>query len=121
MLARANRRSLNVVGAHQHAAYVLLRASGRLFLEAAPERVDPDATGRAMTGTAGTVEVHDPHVWEVTSGFPSLPAHVAAGREPDCHAARAQVEAMPRARSAIDHTTLRVHEGGRPLAIESAV
>ena len=56
--------------------YKLLKASGRIFLEAAPEGVDPDAIGYAMAGLAHVREVHDLHVWEVTSGFPSLSAHV---------------------------------------------
>ena len=111
--------SLVVAAIMLRAAVSLLRASGRIFLEAAPEGVDPDAIGRAMIGTAGVVEVHDLHVWEVTSGFPSLSAHVVVGPSVDCHAARAEVEAMLHDRFAIDHTTLQVdHEGGRLLAIE---
>jgi cobalt-zinc-cadmium efflux system protein len=114
--------SLLVAAVMLHAAYGLLRASGRIFLEAAPEGVDPDAIGRAMIGTAGIVEVHDLHVWEVTSGFPSLSAHVTVGSQADCHAARAEVEMMLHDRFGIDHTTLQVdHEGGRLLAIENAV
>src|SRR5579884_2981019 len=61
-----------------HAAYGLLKASGRVFLEAAPEGLDPDAIGRRMVALPGVREVHDLHVWEVTSGFPALSAHVLA-------------------------------------------
>ena len=38
-----------------YAAYGLLRDSGRVFLEAAPEGVDPDAIGRAMAAQPGVV------------------------------------------------------------------
>ncbi len=113
--------SLIVAAIMLRSAYGLLRASGRIFLEAAPEGVDPDAIGRAMIGTAGIVEVHDLHVWEVTSGFPSLSAHVTVGERVDCHAARAEIEVLLHDRFGIDHTTLQVdHEGGRLLAIENA-
>jgi cobalt-zinc-cadmium efflux system protein len=113
--------SLVVAGIMLRAAYSLLRASGRVFLEAAPEGLDPDAIGRAMIGTAGIVEVHDLHVWEVTSGFPSLSAHVLVGAETDCHAARESVAALLRERFGVEHTTLQVdHEGGRLLHIEPA-
>ena len=61
------------------AAYMLLKESGRVFLEAAPRGLDPDAIGRKMAGWPGVAEVHDLHVWEVTSGFPSLSAHVIVG------------------------------------------
>jgi cobalt-zinc-cadmium efflux system protein len=114
--------SLIVAAIMLHAAVGLLRASGRIFLEAAPEDLDPDAIGRAMVDTAGTIEVHDLHVWEVTSGFPSLSAHVTVGRDTDCHAARAEIEAMLHDRFGLDHTTLQVdHEGGRLLTIEPTV
>ncbi|MEA2125164.1 MAG: cobalt-zinc-cadmium efflux system protein [Solirubrobacteraceae bacterium] len=114
--------SLLVAAIMLRAAAGLLRASGRIFLEAAPEGLDPDAVGQALVGTAGIVEVHDLHVWEVTSGFPSLSAHVTVGTDTDCHAARAAAERMLHDRFGIEHTTLQVdHEGGRLLTIESAV
>jgi cobalt-zinc-cadmium efflux system protein len=114
--------SLIVAAIMLRAAFGLLRASGRIFLEAAPEGVDPDAIGRALVAMTGIVEVHDLHVWEVTSGFPSLSAHVTVGTDTDCHAARADAERMLHERFGLEHTTLQVdHEGGRLLTIESAV
>jgi cobalt-zinc-cadmium efflux system protein len=102
-----------------HAAYGLLKASGRVFLEAAPAGVDPDAIGRAMAGAEGVVEVHDLHVWEVTSGFPALSAHVLVGADTNCHAARRRLEALLAERFTIEHTTLQVeHEGGELLEID---
>ncbi len=113
--------SLIVAAIMLRAAYGLLRDSGRVFLEASPEGLDPDAVGRALVGVAGIVEVHDLHVWEVTSGFASLSAHVTVGAATDCHATRAAAERMLHDRFAIEHTTLQVdHEGGRLLTIEPA-
>ena len=55
-------------------------------------------SARAMAATPGVVEVHDLHVWEVTSGFPALSAHVTVGAEADCHAIRLAARARaPRA------------------------
>jgi cobalt-zinc-cadmium efflux system protein len=159
ILARANRRSLNVEGAYQHiltdliafiataiagavilvtgferadgiaalfvaaimlrAAYGLLRESGRVFLEASPRGLDPQEIGRRMAGQPGIAEVHDLHIWEVTSGFPALSAHVLVGREADCHAARRGLERLLHDDFAIEHTTLQVdHEGSDLLEIE---
>jgi cobalt-zinc-cadmium efflux system protein len=101
------------------AAAMLLRESGRVFLEAAPRGLDPDAIGRRMAGHDGVSEVHDLHVWEVTSGFPALSAHVLVGRNTDCHNVRRTLEAMLHAEFEIEHTTLQVeHEGGELLEIE---
>ena len=97
----------------------LLTASGRVFLEAAPRGTDPQEIGRTMVAVGGVREVHDLHVWEVTSGFPALSAHVLVGTDDDCHAVRRDLETLLRERFGIDHTTLQVeHEGGELLHIE---
>src|SRR6201995_4938953 len=86
--------SLVIAAVMLRAAWGLLRESGRIFLEAAPRGVDVDAIGRAMVGVAGVTEVHDLHVWEVTSGFPALSAHVLVGEDVNCHAIRRGMEAL---------------------------
>ncbi len=109
--------SLIIAAVMLRAAYELLKASGRVFLEAAPRGVDPDAIGRALVSEPGVREVHDLHVWEITSGFPALSAHVLAAT--NCHATRCHLEALLHDRFRIEHTTLQVdHEGGDLLDIE---
>jgi cobalt-zinc-cadmium efflux system protein len=104
-----------------YAAYGLLVASGRVVLEAAPEGVDPDAIGRALAAVPGIAEVHDLHVWEVSSGFPALSAHVVVARDADCHAARRELQVLLQERFGIEHTTLQTdHEGGELLSISTA-
>jgi len=111
--------SLVVAAIMLKAAYGLLKSSGRVFLEAAPEGVDVEAIGQAMAARPGVEEVHDLHVWEVTSGFPSLSAHVLVGTRDDCHAARRGLERLLANRFDIEHTTLQVdHEGGELRSIE---
>ncbi len=111
--------SLVVAGLMVRSGYGLLMASGRVFLEAAPSHLDPQAIGEALVGQAGVREVHDLHVWEITSGFPALSAHVLVGEEANCHAIRRRMEAMLHDRFALVHTTLQVdHEGGDLIEIE---
>jgi cobalt-zinc-cadmium efflux system protein len=111
--------SLFVAAIMLRSAYGLLKASGRIFLEAAPEGVDVQAIGEAMAAHPGVAEVHDLHVWEVTSGFPALAAHVVVGPDRDCHACRRALEHELHDRFGIAHTTLQVdHEGGELLRIE---
>jgi cobalt-zinc-cadmium efflux system protein len=100
------------------AAASLLRDSGRIFLEAAPAGLEPDTIGNALAAMPGVVSVHDLHVWEVTSGFPSLSAHVVVGCDDDCHECRAELERMLHERFGLDHTTLQVeHEPQTLLTI----
>lgn len=113
--------SLLIAGLMTRSGVMLVRASARIFMEAAPENLDPQAIGRALVASPGVVEVHDLHVWEITSGFPALSAHVLVSAEADCHKARRSMEAMLHERFALDHTTLQVdHAGGELLEIEPA-
>jgi cobalt-zinc-cadmium efflux system protein len=113
--------SLLIAGLMTRSGVSLVKASGRIFMEASPERLDPQAIGRALVAQPDVVEVHDLHVWEITSGFPALSAHVLVGSDSDCHAARRDMEAMLHARFALDHTTLQVdHTGGELLDIQPA-
>jgi cobalt-zinc-cadmium efflux system protein len=107
--------SLLIAGLMTRSGVALVRESGRVFLEAAPRGLDPQEIGRALVAQPGVVEVHDLHVWEVTSGFPALSAHVLVGADSDCHAARRRIEAMLRERFALEHTTLQVDHAGSEL------
>jgi cobalt-zinc-cadmium efflux system protein len=100
--------SLLIAGLMARSGALLVRSSARIFLEAAPEALDPQAIGRALVQQPDVVEVHDLHVWEISSGFPALSAHVLVGAERDCHAARRAMEHMLRERFGLDHTTLQV-------------
>jgi len=108
--------SLIIAAIMLRAAYSLLKASGRVFLEAAPQGLDPDAIGRAMARHQGVREVHDLHVWEVTSGFPALSAHVLVDADCDCHEARRRLERTLHEDFHLDHTTLQIdHEASSAL------
>jgi cobalt-zinc-cadmium efflux system protein len=102
-------------------AWSLLRDSGRVLLEGAPAGMDPEAIGRFLARHPGVVEVHDLHVWEVTSGFPALAAHVLVRPGDDCHAVRRTLQSMVGERFGIEHVTLQVDHapaGDRLLDIE---
>jgi cobalt-zinc-cadmium efflux system protein len=110
--------SLFVAASMLAAAWPLLRASGRIFLEAAPEGIAPDEVGATIRSHAGVTNVHDLHVWEISSGFPALSAHVLVGRGEDCHRIRQELEALLHERFGVDHTTLQVeHTSERLLDI----
>ena len=99
----------------------ILRDSTQILLEGSPPGTDVQEVGRAMAGMAGVTQVHDLHVWTITSGFPALAAHVLVGRDVDCHLKRLELEAMLRDRFGLEHTTLQVdHEHGELLQIENA-
>ena len=110
--------ALLVAGLMLYSGVGLLRESTRVLLEAAPRGLDPDEIGNALAAEHHVVEVHDLHVWEVTSGFPALSAHVTVRSGCDTQAHRRQLAELLRDRFGITHSTLQVetrHEG--PLTI----
>jgi cobalt-zinc-cadmium efflux system protein len=102
----------------------LLRETTLIFLERAPGNVDPEAIGRALVSEPDVVEVHDLHVWTVTSGFPALSAHVLVTPQADCHAARRRLERTLSERFGLTHTTLQVdhsEQATTPVELGDAV
>ncbi|HZT92652.1 MAG TPA: cation diffusion facilitator family transporter [Gaiellaceae bacterium] len=100
--------SLLVAALMLRAAYTLLKQSGRVLLEAAPEGLDVDEIAATLAQHAEVASLHDLHVWEVGTGFPALSAHVLVAQGADCHRIRRELEAVLHDRFAIDHTTLQV-------------
>ena len=108
--------SLLIAGLMLHASFRLLVASGRVIMEAAPAGLDPDQIGRVLAAQPGVVEVHDLHVWEVTSGFPALSAHVVVRAGDDCHDRRRTLQRLLGDRFGVEHTTLQVDHEAAPQA-----
>ncbi len=99
--------TLVVVALMLYAGAGLIRASGRIFLEAAPAGLDLAELGSAMAARPHVAEVHDLHVWEITSGMPAASAHVLVAAGQDCHGVRADLERLLAGRG-ITHATLQV-------------
>ena len=89
-------------------AWGILRDSVRILLEATPAGVDAREVARRIAAADGVVNVHDLHIWTITSGFPALSAHVLVRPGDDCHAARRAIERMLVDEFEIEHTTLQV-------------
>ncbi|MGW4102981.1 cation diffusion facilitator family transporter [Streptomyces sp. NPDC004976] len=106
--------TLVVVALMFKAGYGLVRESGRIFLEAAPAHVDPDALGDKLVAQPAVVEVHDLHLWQITSGEAALSAHILVEPGGDCHAVRRDLEELLRHNYGITHTTLQVDHTPAP-------
>jgi cobalt-zinc-cadmium efflux system protein len=100
--------ALLVAAVMLHASWGLLRDSGRVLLDIAPEGMSVEEIGTVMASQPHVVEVHDLHVWEVTTEFPTLSAHVLVEPGADCHGIRRELEQLLHDRFGLDHTTLQV-------------
>jgi cobalt-zinc-cadmium efflux system protein len=106
--------TLVVVALMLRAGSGLIRESGRIFLEAAPSDIDPAALGAAMVARPHVAEVHDLHVWAITTGMPAASAHVLVVPNQDCHAVRADLEDLLARDYGITHLTLQVDHCADP-------
>ncbi|MBA2692385.1 MAG: cation transporter [Rubrobacter sp.] len=93
-------------------SWKLLKEPVNILLEASPPNINAAEVGNRMASSPGVAEVHDLHIWTITSGFPALSAHILVGGDEDCHARRRDVEDMLRERYGIGHTTLQVDHIG---------
>jgi cobalt-zinc-cadmium efflux system protein len=86
----------------------LLREPFNVLMETAPEGIDVEEVGAAMCTIAGVREVHDLHVWTVTSGFAALSAHIRSDPNDDADEVRLRIESVLHDRFGLEHTTLQV-------------
>src|SRR5215203_4469710 len=101
-------------------SWKLLRDSTNILLEATPPNLNATEVGQKMASATGIVEVHDLHIWTITSGFPALSAHVLVGRQEDCHARRHELESLLAREYGISHTTLQVdHVGNHHASLQT--
>jgi cobalt-zinc-cadmium efflux system protein len=101
-------------------SWKLLKDSTNILLEATPHGLDASEVGTKMASAEGIVEVHDLHIWTITSGFPALSAHVLVGYQEDCHARRRDLETLLAHDYGISHTTLQVdHVGDHHASLQA--
>jgi cobalt-zinc-cadmium efflux system protein len=108
--------SLLIAAVMLYASFGLLRASIRVMMEAAPEGLDPEVIGHALARQPGVSEVHDLHVWEVTSGFPTVSAHIVVDAGHDCHEIRRELSRRLADEFGLAHSTLQVEHARAPQA-----
>lgn len=99
-------------------AWGVLRDSTAILMEETPSGIDADTVARVIVDVPGVTNVHDLHVWRITSGFDALSAHVLVGRGEDCHARRRDIERVIAERFGIGHTTLQVDHDAADTLIE---
>jgi cobalt-zinc-cadmium efflux system protein len=108
--------SLVVVALLLRAARRLLATSGRVLLEAAPSELDIELVRRHLKEAAYVVDIHDLHVWTVTSGLPALSVHVVitedcftTGRAP---ALLDELQACLAGHFDVEHSTFQLEPAG---------
>ena len=101
-------------------AWRLIREALGVLMESTPAHVDVDALLAAIRAVPGVIDVHDLHVWTLTSGYHALSAHVDVSPDADGHAVLHILSDLAEKRFAIAHTTFQLERAERLLQIEGA-
>jgi cobalt-zinc-cadmium efflux system protein len=103
-------------------AVSILKQSAHILLEGAPGEFDVPAIRTRLLAVPGVVEVHDLHVWTLSSGRHSASVHIRASHEgPGEHEVLESVQRVLRAESGMDHATIQVECGAGPGCREASV
>lgn len=89
------------------AALRLLKTALGVVMERVPARLDLEEVRGAMHGVEGVVEIHDLHIWQISSERIALSAHVVTNDLGDWPALLGRINAMLLERFRIDHPTLQ--------------
>jgi len=92
----------------------LVREAVNVLLEATPEGIDPDEVSRAIATVPGVIEVHDLHIWSITTGLPALSGHVRLDGAPTGAGDDMlnRIKETVRDRFGIVHTTIQIESRG---------
>jgi cobalt-zinc-cadmium efflux system protein len=88
----------------------LVREAVDVLLEATPEGIDPEEVSRAIARVPGVIEVHDLHIWSITTGLPALSGHVRLDGLPPGAGDEMlnRIKETVRDRFGIVHTTIQI-------------
>ncbi|KQU67381.1 cation diffusion facilitator family transporter [Phycicoccus sp. Root101] len=74
----------------------------------APNGMAPDEVENALSGVPGVTDVHDLHLWTLTSGMNVATAHLMTSDDTDPHAVLDEARRVMRANFGVEHATLQV-------------
>jgi len=92
--------------------FLLMREATDVLMETAPRGMNIEDVRTAILDQSGVQEVHDLHVWTITSGRVCLSAHVVTAVDIDRDDVLARINVHLRQHFGLDHTTLQVEGAG---------
>ena len=88
--------------------WTLLRQATDILLEATPSHIDIDEVERVIRAVAGVLDVHDLHVWTLTSGKYAMSGHVQVADLSAGNEVLRRLHALLHERFGIEHTTIQL-------------
>lgn len=89
-------------------AWGVIKHTFHILMEGAPSAVDPGEVERALAAIAGVRNVHDLHIWTITSGLDSLTCHLLVEDESDQSVILQEALHLLKQRFNMEHVTIQV-------------
>jgi cobalt-zinc-cadmium efflux system protein len=91
-------------------AWGIVARSVHILMEGTPAAVDQEAVRRALQEIDGVIDVHDLHIWTITSGLDSLSCHLLVKEDSSCRCQEILQQAIRliEDRFRIEHVTIQV-------------
>ena len=97
----------------------LLRESLNLAIQAVPERIDPVEVARYLEGLPGVAEVHDLHIWAISTTEAALTVHLVKPGPDGEDAFLGRLREELHERFGIGHVTVQIERGGGPVCVQA--
>jgi cobalt-zinc-cadmium efflux system protein len=99
-----------IAGLIARSAYSIVRGSTHILLEGAPRRLDIEDVGRSIRQVEGVLDVHDLHVWTISTGLDALSGHVVIKDQMLSQSGRMleEIKRVLSQRYKITHTTIQL-------------
>ncbi|RSM45304.1 cation transporter, partial [Actinoplanes sp. ATCC 53533] len=88
--------------------WALMRQALRIIMEVAPPGIDVDAAIRDLAAVPGVAEVHDLHIWTITSGMEAATAHIVIADDADWHAVLDRTRQILAEKYGVTHPTIQL-------------
>jgi cobalt-zinc-cadmium efflux system protein len=96
-------------------AWALVRESGHILLEGAPEHLDVQVIGaELMAQVPGVVDVHHVHAWSLTQDRPMVTLHARIADLGESHRITQGIQSHLHRRYGVDHVTVQIEQGACP-------
>jgi cobalt-zinc-cadmium efflux system protein len=94
-------------------AWRLIRESAGVLLEGTPTGLDYGEIAGAIRSVPHVTDLHDLHVWSITSGFPVLTSHVVISDDAGSEGVLGDLQQLLAGRFGITHATLQLERQGQ--------
>jgi len=95
-----------------YSSWRLVKEAVSVLMESAPHGINVDEVRNAMVSHQAVLEVHDLHIWSITTGLDSLSAHVVIVEGESHRDLLAELRTMLHDSFGIDHITIQIEPEG---------